>query len=348
MHLLKLRSKDSVAREVTVIERQSQHIGRLVDDLLDVSRIARGKIVLNKETVEVADLIAAAIETASPAIEQGRHTLAVRVPKHGLVVDADRVRMTQVLSNLLTNAAKYTSTGGSMDVTATREGDEVLITVEDTGLGISSELLPRIFDLFVQSRQTLDRAQGGLGLGLAIVKNLVVMHGGSVSARSEGLGQGSTFTIRLPAAEVSATRNEPSRPPVPFVQRHQHRILVVDDNVDGADMLTEALEMLGYRTATAHDGPGALRVAASFAPHIALLDIGLPVMNGYELAERLREQWRDLKLVAITGYGQESDRERSRLAGFHAHLTKPVDLEGLSNLLAKLSEEAGKAATRAN
>jgi CheY-like chemotaxis protein/two-component sensor histidine kinase len=338
VHLLKLRGKEDIAREVSVIERQSRHIERLVDDLLDVSRIARGKVSLSRDSVEVAELVAGAIELASPLIEQGRHSLSVSVPQRGLVVDVDRGRMMQVFANLLTNAAKYTPAGGSISIAAAREGADIVISFEDTGTGISAELLPRVFDLFVQSRRTLDRSQGGLGLGLAIVKNLVVMHGGSVSAKSEGHGLGSTFTVRLPDARISANPIEPE--PSPVVARRQpqgHRVLVVDDNVDGAEMIAEFLGVLGYRTATAHDGPDALRIAAEFSPQIALLDIGLPVMDGYELAERLREQWAEVRLVAITGYGQESDRERAHRTGFDAHLTKPVHLDVLAKLVETLS-----------
>jgi PAS domain S-box-containing protein len=347
VHLLKLRSGDAIAREVSVIDRQVQHIARLVDDLLDVSRIARGKVVLNKESADVADLAAAAIEMVSPAIENGQHALVVKVSR-GLAVDVDRGRMTQALANLLANAAKYTRAGGRITLAATRQGAEVVISVEDTGIGLSPELLPRVFDLFVQSRQTLDRAQGGLGLGLAIVKNLVAMHGGTVSADSRGVGHGSTFTVRLPAIDVTATQPQSPLPPPPAVERHQQRVLVVDDNADGADMLVEVLGGLGYRAAVAHDGPEALRVASEFVPHIALLDLGLPVMDGYELAARLREQWRDVKLVAITGYGQDRDRERTRRAGFQAHLTKPVDLEKLAKLLLSLSGSTQNASTQPN
>lgn len=351
VHLLKLRGNEGIEREVSVIERQAEHIARLVDDLLDVSRIARGKVLLTKEPAEIADLVAAAVETASPAIEQGHHTLALDVPRSGLVVDVDRVRMTQVLSNLLTNAAKYTEPGGKIRVVCARDGDAVVIEVIDTGTGMPSELLPRVFDLFVQSRQTLDRSQGGLGLGLAIVKNIVVMHGGSVSAHSEGEGRGSTFTVRLPLAPVVAQRTESQRPAPARSHGNapQHRVLIVDDNSDGAFMLAEALELQGYETATAEDGPNALDRAASFSPDIALLDIGLPVMDGYELAGRLREQRRDVKLVAITGYGQESDREQTRRAGFQAHMTKPIDLQDLSRLLANLlREDSGRLEHAAN
>jgi CheY-like chemotaxis protein/two-component sensor histidine kinase len=333
IHLLKLRGGVGAMREVSVIERQTEHLTRLVDDLLDVSRITSGKVALNRESVEVADIVAAAIETASPTIENGRHQLITKVPTQGLVVDVDRMRMAQVIANLLTNAAKYTLAAGRITVSAGREGADVVIHVHDTGAGISAELLPRVFDLFVQARQTLARAQGGLGLGLAIVKSLVAMHGGSVSATSEGLGHGSTFTVRLPSIEARATKRTPSSPVRAAPERQRARVLVVDDNVDSAEMLAEALHDLGYRTAIAHDGPQALQVVTEFEPQIALLDIGLPVMDGYELGERLRKQRANLTLVAITGCGQDSDRERARGAGFDDHLTKPVDIDKLGRVL---------------
>jgi len=331
VHILRSRGVD--LRELEVIERQTTHLSRLVEDLLDVSRITRGRVVLTKEAVDVAEIVAAAIETASPLIESGRHSLGVQVTPQSLVVDADRVRMTQVIANLLTNAAKYTPPGGRIDITAVRGGGEAVITVRDTGVGISAELLPRVFDVFVQERQTLERSQGGLGLGLAIVKSLVTMHGGSVTAASEGLGRGSTFTLRLAAIDAAAATQKTSvLAPVPESQGE--RLLLVDDNVDLVQLLATWLEALGYRTAVAHDGEEALRVAAGFAPEVALLDIGLPVMDGYELAERLREQLPDVKLVAITGYGQPRDRELTRSAGFQGHLTKPVDPVELGELLA--------------
>jgi predicted ATPase/signal transduction histidine kinase/CheY-like chemotaxis protein/tRNA A-37 threonylcarbamoyl transferase component Bud32 len=338
VHLLRLRGTAEIAREVSVIDRQTRHIERLVDDLLDVSRITRGKVSLSCDSVEVADLVAGAIELASPLIEQGRHVLSVNVPPRGLVVDVDRGRMMQVFANLLTNAAKYTPAGGSISITAVLDGAEIVISFEDTGTGISAELLPRVFDLFVQSRRTLDRSQGGLGLGLAIVKNLVTMHGGSVSAKSEGHGHGSTFTVRLPEARISPIPVEPEQSPtIARGESHGRRVLIVDDNADGAEMIAQFLEVLGYRTATANDGPDALRIAAEFSPQVALLDIGLPVMDGYELAKRFREQWAQVKLVAITGYGQESDRERAQRAGFQAHLTKPVNFDVLAKLVETLS-----------
>jgi signal transduction histidine kinase/DNA-binding response OmpR family regulator len=340
IHLLKLRGGDGAAREVSVIERQTQHLTRLVDDLLDVSRITRGKVSLNRESVEMADIVAAAIETASPTIETGRHQLTTRIPTRGLVVNVDRVRMAQVIANLLTNAAKYTLPGGRITVSAERRAGDVVIEVQDTGTGIAADLLPRIFDQFVQARQTLARAQGGLGLGLAIVKNLVTMHGGSVSASSEGLGRGSTFTVCLPSDDARPAKQTDSSRPRTIAKPGQTRVLVVDDNIDGAEMLAEAVRGLGYRTAVAHDGPQALELAAEFEPEIALLDIGLPVMDGYEVAGRLLEQYANVRLVAVTGYGQESDRERARGAGFNDHLTKPIDFDKLDRILASHSRQS--------
>lgn len=344
MHLLKLRSGESNQREIDVIDRQVKHITRLVDDLLDVSRIARGKVTLNKDTVEVAAIVAAAIETATPAIEHGRHQLILEVPRRGLVVDVDRDRMTQVLANLLTNAAKYTPPGGRITVRAEHAGRDIVISIEDNGSGIPADLLPHVFELFVQGRQPLDRSQGGLGLGLALVKNLVTMHGGSVSVVSEGAGRGSTFTVTLPAAEARPSAESDELAPSKKGAVHgAQRILIVDDNVDGAEMLAYALGNLGYRTTVAHDGPEALLKAEEIEPHVALLDIGLPVMNGFELAQKLRERWPELKLMAITGYGQETDRQRAHEAGFEVHLTKPVDFERLAALLRTFTARNGAA-----
>jgi PAS domain S-box-containing protein len=330
VELLKLRHVR--AHEVDVIERQALHLTHLLEDLLDVSRVTRGKIALNKEPVEMAEVAAAAIEMASPVIDRGKHELTTDIVSRGLVIYADRVRMAQVIANLLTNAAKYTPPGGHITLGAVRGDGEVVLRVEDSGEGISPELLPHLFDMFVQSRQTLARSQGGLGLGLAIVKSLVTMHDGSVSAHSEGQGCGSTFIVRLPTIDGRLRPSEvPAKPTVK--EGHPRRVLVVDDNSDFAEMLAEAVGALGHRTAIAHDGAEALKVAEEFVPDIALLDIGLPVMDGYELAARLRAQRRDLTLFAITGYGQESDLKRAHEAGFQEHLTKPVDLTSLGQLL---------------
>ncbi len=340
--LLRLRGSDEALREVNVIERQAHHLVRLVDDLLDVSRITSGKVALAKESVEIADVVALAIETASPIIETARHTLIVDVAKEGLVVDVDRVRMAQIIANLLTNAAKYTPPGGRIRVAAAVDGGDIAISVEDNGTGISDELLPRVFNLFVQARQTLARSQGGLGLGLTIVRSLVTMHGGTVTAESEGLGKGSRFTVRLPMVRVRARAMETAPSTQTRAESRRERVLVVDDNADAAEMLSLALEMLGYRTAVANDGPDALRMAGEMKPEVALLDIGLPVMDGYELAQRMRAQQPDIELFAITGYGQDSDHRRSRDAGFREHLTKPVDLEKLARLLEACQGEHAK------
>ena len=336
VQLMRGRGAERVAREIDVIERQARHLVRLVDDLLDVSRIARGKVDLTRETVEIADVIAAAIETASPVIETGRHEVQLDVPKLGLAVDVDRFRMCQMIANLLTNAAKYTPPGGRITVRASLRGETVAVEVRDTGSGIAAELLPRVFDLFVQSRQTIERSQGGLGLGLSIVKSLVALHGGTVVAESGGAGEGSCFTVVLPTAREATTSATTAARDVPSLEGKQRRMLVVDDNEDAAEMLGAAMEMLGYKTALAGNGPDALRIAKDFYPHVALLDIGLPVMDGYELAKKLRrEHGSGLMIVAITGYGQESDRVRSMDAGFNEHLTKPVDLAKLAKLLGR-------------
>ncbi|MDI1446394.1 ATP-binding protein [Polyangium sp. 6x1] len=348
LYLMRMRAGDVAARERAVIERQVKHLGQLVDDLLDVSRITRGKVELKKERIEIAEVVAKAIEMASPLLEQRRHHLTVEVPSRGLVVDGDGTRLAQVMSNLLTNAAKYTEPGGRIAVEAERRGRDVEIRVRDNGIGIPADVLPKIFDFFVQDRQALDRAQGGLGLGLAIVRNLVTMHGGTVSARSEGKGRGSEFTVRLPGAmglsEVEVMRTWP-RAPVPVGESAGHRILVVDDNEDAAVLLAESLGSLGHETQVASDGPSALRLAEKFRPDIALLDIGLPVMDGYELAHRLRErpELERLRLIAVTGYGQESDRSLSRKAGFDAHLVKPVQFDRLAGLFDELFRQEGKA-----
>ena len=336
LQLMRLRG-DGADRERTVIERQVAHLTRLVDDLLDVSRIARGKVELKVEIVEMADVVVKAIEMASPLLEQRAHALELDVPRRGLAVKGDATRLAQVVSNLLTNAAKYTPAGGRIAVQATRSGDAVELRVRDNGIGISADVMGHVFDLFVQEQQGLDRATGGLGLGLTIVRNLVQLHGGTVSAESGGMGKGSEFVVRLPLADPEL---------VPDVEDERvlrlgpsagasRRVLIVDDNADSAAMLAEALRLQGHDVRVAHDGPAALALSEAFQPHVALLDIGLPVMDGYELAARLRQRpgLEDLRLLALTGYGQESDSERSRAAGFYAHLVKPLDLRQLDQLL---------------
>ncbi|HEX2689569.1 MAG TPA: ATP-binding protein [Kofleriaceae bacterium] len=336
--LMELRGFSGVKRECDVIARQTEHLSRLVDDLLDVARIARGKVDLDRVVVDLADVVVKSVELASPLFEQKQHHLEIEVPR-GLIVEVDQTRIAQVLSNLLTNAAKYTERRGSIGLHARAEGAEVVVRVTDNGIGLAREMLPRVFDMFVQERQAIDRSRGGLGLGLTIVKSLVLQHGGSVAAHSEGPGRGATFEVRLPLAERPRLSTAPasSAGAVPAI-RAKHRVLIVDDNEDAALLLAEAMGALGHETRVAHDGPGALKIVEAFTPEIALLDIGLPVMDGYELGRLLRnsEHLGTLRLVAVTGYGQPNDRRRSEESGFDAHIVKPVDTTRIGALLDQL------------
>ncbi len=340
IQIMSLRGDPSTAKEREVIVRQVRHLERLVDDLLDVSRIARGKIELRREFVDLADVVSAAIEATSPLLEQRQHRLEVRVPRP-LMIHVDATRLTQVVVNILSNAAKYTSAHGEIRIEARNDGAHVELRVKDSGFGIAPEILPYVFEMFLQARQGLDRSHGGLGLGLTIVKNLVELHQGSVEARSDGIGKGSEFIVRLPAQpsvnDVARAFGDVSSQPA---RENGRRILIVDDNVDAAHMMSEALALLGHTTRLASNGPEALSAAAEIQPDIALLDLGLPLMDGYELAARLSSvaTGRRPLLVAVTGYGQECDRERSRAAGFDAHVVKPVDLPRLNELLERLWE----------
>ena len=322
----------SHATEYALIARQIKQLIRLVDDLLDLSRINHGKIVLQRERLELSRAVALALETAKPLVESKRQTLRVDVPDHGLEVDGDTARLSQVIGNLLTNAAKYTRPEGSITVTGKRRGPMVVLRVRDTGLGISKEMLSRIFDLFAQERPTLDRSPGGLGIGLTIVRSLVSMHGGTVSAYSEGKDRGSEFVIELPAATVESAVAEPGPT---RAAAHADRILVVDDNRDQVEALTLLLRKLGHDVRVAFDGPSAVEMVEEFTPEIVLLDIGLPGLDGYEVAQRLRitRDSRDLQLIAVTGYGQAADRRRSSAAGFDAHLVKPIDIATLQRAI---------------
>jgi PAS domain S-box-containing protein len=327
---------------IAMIGRQIRHLSRLVDDLLDVSRFSRGRIELRKERVELRRAVEGAVETARPIVEQRRHQLTVSLPEEPLWLEADLTRIEQVLANLLHNAAKFTEPGGSIDLTAEREGSEAVLRVRDDGAGISPELLPRIFDLFVQEERSLARSRGGLGIGLTLVRALVERHGGSIEAESEGPGRGSTFTVRLPlraedaGAGLDPARTGTSPAPVPAAAEGPARVLLVEDNLDAAEALSELLRMWGHEVETAHDGISALRTARQLRPGVVLLDIGLPGMDGYEVARELRSTpgLGSTRLIALTGYGQESDRHRSRLAGIDHHLVKPVDVEQLRTLLA--------------
>jgi CheY-like chemotaxis protein len=325
LELMESQGLPYAARERSVIARQVQHLTRLVDDLLDVSRVAKGRIELRTSVTELSQVVARAVERTSPLFEQQRRSLEVEVPEVGLLVEVDVPRMTQALSNLLTNAAKYSDAGGRVSITASRVAGEVLIAVADDGMGIRPEMLGQIFDLFVQEQQPSDRALGGMGLGLAIVKSVVTLHGGAVSAESEGPGTGSRFTIRLPLAATSAQTPERKSEQVATSTPGQ-RILVVDDNQDAAELLTLSLEAAGHVVHTSFDGSSALLALKGFRPDAAVLDIGLPGMDGYELATRIRQEYGPIRLIALTGYGQPSDLERSRAAGFDVHLVKPVEL----------------------
>lgn len=335
LQLLKLRSDGQAGKALEIVERQVQYLIRLVDDLLDVSRITRGTIQIKKRLLRLQDVVAQGAEIAMPLVEQRRHHLDVHLPSSELRLNGDEGRLAQVVSNLITNAAKYTDPGGCITIEARRQGGELVLTVRDDGIGISAELLPHVFDMFTQERQAADRSRGGLGIGLTIVRNLVERHGGTVQAESKGLGQGSEFTVRLPVASEEPAAVDHSSAPNPVAGARQ-RILVVDDNDDALELLAEVLRNAGHVVTTAKDGPTALNVMKSFHADVAILDIGLPVMDGYELAGRLRaELGKELpRLIALTGYGQDSDRARAKQAGFAEHLTKPVDGARLLGALA--------------
>jgi PAS domain S-box-containing protein len=319
-----------------VIDRQVRQMTSLVDDLLDVSRITRGKIDLRKERVELATIVSSAVEASRPLIEKWGHTLTVSIPPLPIHLKADQTRLAQVLLNLLNNAAKYMDQGGRIWLTAERQRDEVLIRIRDSGIGIPTEMLPRIFDMFTQVDHSLERSEGGLGIGLTLVQRLVEMHGGTVEARSEGPGKGSEFFVRLPIIR-EVDESVPAQIIEGVAKPAARRILIVDDNRDSADSLGMLLRMQGNEVYTAHDGLEAVGAAAAFQPDVVLLDIGLPKLNGYEAGRRIRDQegGDGRLLVALTGWGQEEDRRRSKEAGFDHHLTKPVDFTVLQRLLAQ-------------
>jgi CheY-like chemotaxis protein len=328
---MRLRGDPSGIKERAVIERQVAHVSRLVDDLLDVSRITRGKIDLKRERCELADVVARAVEVASPVLEQRGHRLLVDVVRTGLPVEVDPLRFSQVLSNLLTNAAKFTPRGGEIGVNARRSGAQVALAVTDTGIGIPAEVLPRLWEPFYQGERG-ERAQGGLGLGLALVKSLTELHGGRVEARSAGKGRGSEFVVTIDlAAGAGRESDEGGDERSGAAAWTGRRILVVDDNTDAADGLGDLIRAMGHEVSVAYDGVQAIAEAARFRFDVAVLDIGLPVVDGYELARRLRAQAgeRPIRLFALTGYGQESDRQKSRAAGFERHFTKPVSIDVL-------------------
>jgi PAS domain S-box-containing protein len=330
-----------VGKAYDIIERQIETLVRLVDDLLDVSRITSGKIQLQKGRVDLAAIVSRAVEGARPLIDTRRHTLDVKLPEDELSVDADPVRLAQVLWNLLNNAAKYTPEGGRIWLTAVKDQDHAVVSVRDTGLGIPQDMLPKVFDLFTQMERTLARAEGGLGIGLTLVRRLTEMHGGTVTASSAGPGQGSEFVVRLPlGADKTAAAVKPAeslRPGERVGPASGRRILIVDDNRDSGESLAMFLRLFGNDVRTAQDGRLALEVAAAYRPDVVLLDIGLPGLDGLEVCRRLRRQAKGNQplIVAMTGYGQEEDRRRSVEAGFNAHMVKPVDLAALEELLSR-------------
>ena len=359
LHLVRLATRHPQAEVQLaheVMERQVEHLVRLVDDLLDVSRITRGKVSLQMERVDLASVVARAIEGSRPLIDARKHSLNVALPVEALPVEADEMRLAQVFLNLLNNAAKYTPEGGQIWLTVTKltaslplsadagSAEVAVVRVRDTGMGIPAGMLPKVFDLFTQAERTLDRAEGGLGIGLTLVRRLAEMHNGTVEATSEGPGLGSEFVVRLPLlAEATVPCSTKAAGAVMRTAPAQ-RILVVDDNRDSAESLAMLLKLLGHDARTAHDGRQALAVAGAYQPHIILLDIGLPGMDGYEVAREMRAMPALAKtvLVALTGYGAEDHRRQARDAGFNAHLVKPVKFDDLQALLAR-SELASQA-----
>lgn len=320
-----------------VIARQTAHLSRLLDDLLDVNRIRSGKVVLRRESVNFGEAVSRAVESIAPQLIFKHQELDVALPPKPIHVHGDATRLSQVAANLLSNASKYTPPHGQIFVTLKRTKDVAELRVRDSGIGIREEQMARIFDMFAQGSSSLDRSEGGLGVGLALTRMLVELHGGTIDVQSEGPGRGSEFVVRVPATGAPA-ETEPDVPvqrgePVP-----KFRILVADDNVDSAEMLSEALQQMGHEVRIAHDGVATVQTAAAFKPQIAFLDIGMPRMNGYDAARKLRATFgEDVTLVAVTGWGQESDRQRAREASFDQHLTKPVDISAIERLLRQLS-----------
>jgi PAS domain S-box-containing protein len=322
-----------------MMDRQVSHMVRLVDDLMEVSRITRGKIELRKSVVDLAEVIAAAVETSRPLIESARHELIVEIPPQPLLVEADAMRLAQVFSNLLNNAVRYTDPGGRIGVVAGREDGRAMVTVADTGIGIAPEALPRVFDMFVQINARDSRGQTGLGIGLTLVRSLIEMHGGSVAARSAGAGRGSEFVVRLPLAREGASLAKAGLNAARKI-RGVPRVMVVDDNRDAADSLAAVLKILGAEVCVTHDGQSALDQLGAFHPAAVFLDLGMPGMDGYETARhmRARDDARGTMIIALTGWGQESDRHQTQAAGFNQHLVKPADITALRAVLASLAD----------
>jgi PAS domain S-box-containing protein len=340
LKLLEASSDPAVQTQArTMMERQLAHMVRLIDDLMDVSRITRDKIELHKELIALDKVIRQAIETSRPLIESHGNILTTDMRRQQITVDGDAIRLTQVFCNLLNNAAKYSEPGGHIDLELVREGDEAVARVRDHGRGIPPEMLTKVFDLFVQVDQPLERSGGGgLGIGLSLVRRLIEMHGGAVEAHSDGPGTGSEFIVRLPISPSEMPVTPKPQSIDVSASPARRRVLIVDDNEDASESLALVLRLMGHEIATASDGLAALNIAKSFLPELILLDIGMPALNGYETAARIREQpWsRGVRLVALTGWGQDADRKRSAEAGFDLHLVKPIDPAEIERLLADL------------
>jgi signal transduction histidine kinase/ActR/RegA family two-component response regulator len=341
LEVLRLDGRARGIAALAVIERQARHMARLVDDLLDVSRITQGRIRLVRRPLSVRSVVAKGLEMAASLLEERGHTLDVLRAPADLRVDGDEARLSQMVANLVINAAKYTPAGGHVAVRARREGPHVVLEVEDDGVGIRKDLLPHVFDLFVQGRQEPDRAAGGLGVGLTIVRSVAELHGGLVFASSEGRGQGAVFTVRLPAAVTAARSVRPAAAVSAGRPRPGRRILVVDDNADVLAPLVTLLERAGHEVHTATSGPAAIKLMKRRRADVAVLDIGLPGMDGYQLAARLRARraGSSPRLIALTGYGEDSDRARSKRAGFAAHIAKPFEMEQLLEAIDRLSRK---------
>jgi PAS domain S-box-containing protein len=342
LQVLGLRQRDDAGSERAriVLQRQVQHMARLVDDLLDVARLTRGQFELRKESTDLQAVVSQAALMVSPLVDERGQELSISLPIQPVHLEADPARLEQVIVNLLRNATKYTGPGGRIWVTVEPQGEQVVVRVRDTGIGIAADVLPRVFDLFSQADRSLDRTQGGLGIGLTLVRQIIELHGGNVEAHSEGPGKGSEFVVRLPApAKARPARKQRFDGPQPEAGCGR-RVMVVEDNYDTAEMLADILGLWGHEVRAAHDGPAALLLAATFRPDAILLDIGLPGMDGYEVGARLRglPGLNDTVIVALTGYGQEQDRARSQASGFDMHLTKPVDPNGIHRFLVGLPQ----------
>jgi PAS domain S-box-containing protein len=337
---------EKLEKAYATIDRQVEQLTRLVDDLLDVSRITRGKIHLHRAVADLASIVNSAVETVCPLVDARSHSLMVSLPIHPVWLEVDAARLAQVLTNLLENAVKYTEAGGKIWLSAEREDEQVVLRVRDSGAGMAPDLLPKVFDLFTQGERSLDRSQGGLGIGLTLVRRLVEMHGGSVEAKSEGPRKGSELIVRLPAPPISPQEQAPAVAPAEARRASEataikgtgqpRRVLVVDDNHDVAETLAMLLESLGHRVEMAHDGRRAIEIAQALQPEVVVLDIGLPGMDGYQVAKEIRRKppLQKAMLIALSGYGQEEDRRRSQEAGFDYHLVKPVSWTVLESLLA--------------